>query len=265
MNSEKLLEVSNVKKYYHGYLGSKLKVLENISFSIPKDSEQKVISFLAPFGSGKTSLMKIIAALEQASEGEVILEDKKYSLPDGNIIYIPEKPSSFLWLNVKSDIEFILKNTRNKSSKDINELISMVGLGSYGNHHSHGLSYGFRFRVSLARALAVNPKIIIIDDSLKLMDYLTRKEVYEMLGQVVKKFEIKFILSTTNITEALLLSDKIFFMRKKPGTIFHEFDVERDWKDKDETEKQEKLHALKNDVINFFRAEKMNHDLSFSA
>ncbi len=265
MNSEKLLQVFNVKKYYHSYLGSKLKVLENINFSIPKDSEQKVISFLAPFGSGKTTLMKIIAALEQPSEGEVILEEKKYSQPDGNIIYIPEKPSSFLWLNVKGDIEFILKNTHSKSSKDINELISMVGLGGYENHHSHGLSYGFRFRVSLARALAVNPKMIIIDDSLKLMDHIARKEIYDMLGHVVKKFETKFILSTTNITEALLLSDKIFFMRKKPGTLFHEFEVDRDWKDKDEADKHEKLHALKDDVINIFRAEKMNHDLSFSA
>jgi ABC-type nitrate/sulfonate/bicarbonate transport system ATPase subunit len=264
LNSEKFLEVSQVNKYYHGLLGAKIKVLEDISFSLHKNNNEKIISLLAPFGAGKTTLMKIISALDDSFEGNITIEGEKFSIPDGRIIFIPEKPSSFPWFNVKKNIEFINKNAHKKVSQNIDDLISLVGLTGYENHHAQSESYGFRFRISLARALAVNPKIIIIDDSFKIMDHITRKEIYNLLLELSRKVESKFLLSTTNITEAIILSDKIFFMKKQPGRIFHEFQVEKVWEGKSDSEKDEKIHHIKNEIMKIFKTEKVTNDLSFS-
>jgi ABC-type nitrate/sulfonate/bicarbonate transport system ATPase subunit len=264
LNSEKLLEVSQVNKYYHGPLGAKIKVLENVSFSINENVNEKIVSILAPFGSGKTTLMKIVSALDDSFDGNVNVKGEKYSSPDGRIIFIPEKPSSFLWFNVKDNIEFIKRNSKNRSEQKTDEIISQVGLSGYENHHVHSESYGFRFRISLACALAVNPCIIIIDDSLKMMDHITRKEIYDLLIQLSKDINTKFLISTTNITEAILLSDKIILMKKQPGRVFHELLVEKEWKDKTDSEKGEKIHQIKNEIMKIFKTEKIANDLSFS-
>jgi ABC-type nitrate/sulfonate/bicarbonate transport system ATPase subunit len=264
LNSEKLLEVSRVNKYYHGPLGTKIKVLEDISFSINENSNEKIVSILAPFGSGKTTLMKIISALDTSFEGSVNINGEKYSSPDGKIIFIPEQPSSLLWYNVKDNIEFVKRNSKNSSTQKTKEIISLVGLSGYENHHVHSESYGFRFRISLACALAVNPSIIIIDDSLKIMNHITRKEIYDLIIQVSKHVKGKLLISTTNITEAILLSDKIILMKKHPGKVFHELSVEKQWKDKGDSEKDEKIHQIKNEIMKIFKTEKIVNDLSFS-
>ncbi|MHB1685829.1 MAG: ABC transporter ATP-binding protein [Ignavibacteriaceae bacterium] len=227
MNS--LLEIKNLSKYFHGPAGSKIHVLDGINFTI--DSVEKngsLCSVLSPFGAGKTTLLKIISAVEKPSEGEVILEGKKYLYPDGSIVFIPENASSFPWMNVSQNIEFALRiknNSKDEVKKRVTELISLVGLSGYGNHYPHEKSSGFRFRISLARALAVQPKIILLDDCFRNLHSETKKELHQLIKSIKQQLNVVFVLATTNVSEAINLSEKIFLLKKNPGRVFHQIDV----------------------------------------
>lgn len=221
-----ILELKNVSKFFTGHSGFRIHVLENINIKIESLSSGRLFSVLAPFGAGKSSLLKIISGLEKSSGGIVKLNDKEISHPSGEIVLIPEKPSSFPWLNVKQNIEFVsaFRNTKVNSK----ELIELVGLTGYENHFPNERSLGFRFRISLARALAVEPRFILLDDPFRNLLKETKKEIIDLIEEIKKSSSTCFILTTTNITDAINLSDEIFLMKSHPGQIFHSIKIERD-------------------------------------
>ncbi len=222
------LEIKNLYKYFHGEAGAKLFVLEDINIS--NDFNKRlgsIVSILAPFGSGKSTLLKIISAIEKPSEGTVILNGKPYESSDGQVIYIPEKPSSFPWMSVKQNIQFSTSLNKNEIT-GIDDAISSVGLTGYEDHFPHEKSTGFRFRISVARALALKPILILLDDPLKNLHGETKKEILELLRNLKEKLNMNFMFSTTNITDAINLSDKIYLMKGHPGKIFKEIDLAKD-------------------------------------
>ena len=222
------LEIQNVTKYFPGEAGSKLLVLDNINLTNDfKQNKGSIVSILAPFASGKSTLLKIIAAIETPSEGKIILNGRQYDKPDGQIVYIPEKPSSYPWLNVKQNIIFASAAAKNNKS-DIHKLISAVGLTGYEEHYPHEKSTGFRFRIALARALAVNPVLVLLDDPFKKLTGETKKEIYSLVKKICSDLKINFLLSTTNVTESIILSDKVYLMKSRPGKIFKEIEIEQD-------------------------------------
>ena len=206
------LEVKNITKYFKGEAGSKQLIFEKLSFFISE--EHNITSILAPFGGGKTTLLKILSGLDSDYMGEILLNGDKTK---NKFPFIPEKPASFPWLNVKDNIRSIvdiLEKEERASEIKLQELIDLTGLTSYEDHFPHNKSYGFRFRISLARALAVSPQIILLDDPFKLMDSETKDEIFELIKNVASVKKIKFILASSNITEVALLSDKILLDRK---------------------------------------------------
>lgn len=252
------LAVNNLTKFYSGIAGSKIHVLDELSFLINTGNEN-IISILAPFGAGKSTLLKIICGIEEPDSGEILLNKKKYSSCDSDIILIPEEPSSFPWLNVEQNINLAL-NLTNKNEYKINDLVSFAGLAGYEDHFPNNKSLGFRFRISLARALAVNPKIILLDDPFKKVDPETRKELYDVIKLISEKLNVIFILATTNISEAIYLSERIFMMKKNPGKIFNEMKLEKNKNDiKDET-----FFSIRKEIESSFKLEKVINDASFS-
>jgi ABC-type nitrate/sulfonate/bicarbonate transport system ATPase subunit len=221
-----ILELKNVSKFFSGHSGFKLHVLDNINLKIESSSYGAMFSVLAPFGAGKTSLLKIIAGIEKSSGGIVKLNNLELDHPSGKIVFIPEKPSSFPWLNVKQNIEFV--STFRKYKLNVDHLINLVGLTGYENHFPNERSLGFRFRISLARALAVEPKFILLDDPFKNFLKETKREIIDLIEEVKNSSSTCFILTTTNISDAINLSNEIFLMKNHPGQIFHSIKVERD-------------------------------------
>lgn len=223
-----VLELKNVTKYYSGKSGSKLMVLEDICLlSDFNNLKGSLNSILAPFGSGKSTLLRIVSALESPSSGSVLLNGSPYEKSDGRIVYIPEKPSSFPWMNVISNIVFAARISGNKNAR-IEDIIALVGLTGYEKHFPHEKSTGFRFRIALARALAVDPLLILLDDPFKNLNAETKKEIYGLIRKVRDEVNLNFLLCTTNITEALSLSDKIYLMKRHPGQIFKEIETDRE-------------------------------------
>jgi len=218
-----LLKLESIGKSFASEAGLTIRVLENINFEIPVSNKGTITSILAPFGSGKSTLLKIISGIIEQSSGNIFFNnsDRKKRIP-----LIPEKPSSFPWLNVKQNIEFGLNLTEEKKYGK-QELISLVGLEGYENHFPDNKSLGFRFRISLARAAALNPSFILIDDSFKQMNNENREEIYKLLIEISVKEKQNFILATTNLVEAIRLSDRIFLMSKKPAEIIHRIEIDK--------------------------------------
>jgi ABC-type nitrate/sulfonate/bicarbonate transport system ATPase subunit len=260
------LKITGLKKYYSGLGGNpafKTLVLDNIDFTIPLDENRgKIITILAPYGAGKSTLLKIISAVETPSEGKILLDGKEYDKPEGKIVYIPENPSSFPWLNVKENIEFGLKEPAVNNDK-VSNLISVVGLTGYEDHVPHNKSTGFRFRIALARALAAGPALVLIDDSFKNMKLLTKKELYDLVVRIKEELKINFLIATTNIHEAILLSDEIFMMKKDPGTIFKTMNVPVEI-NRGEFRINNEIISLRNEIESYFRGENVDDSISFS-
>jgi NitT/TauT family transport system ATP-binding protein len=256
--TENILDIKNLNKSYYNDGGTRLIILESINLKIKNVNEDgSFISILAPLGSGKTTLLKIIAGLENY-EGEVNLYNKRVGEPNGEIIYIPEKPSSLPWLNVKENIELPSKLTRRSNRRftiSTSELIDSVGLSAYENYYTSSLPSGFRLRIEIARALSFNPKIILLDDVLKNLDGETSSELIELLINLTSAKSISFLLATTNISDAILLSQKIFLMRKNPGQIIKEIDIPKH----SQTDNSEIITKYKNEIEYAFKSQGMLH------
>lgn len=221
-----LLEINNLNKSYFASAGTRQIILEGVNFKIRSDAAGSFTTLLAPLGAGKTTLLKAISGLE-SFEGEVLLNGSKVTEATGEIIYIPEKCLSFPWLNVKDNIELPIKSTRKISTSypGISEMIELVGLSGYEDYYASSLHTGFRLRIAIARAVSVNPKIILLDDVFKNLDGETRAELIVVLNNIVRIKKIAFILATTNISDAIQLSQRILLMGKNPGKIFKEIDI----------------------------------------
>jgi ABC-type nitrate/sulfonate/bicarbonate transport system ATPase subunit len=208
-----MIEIKNITKIYSDEFGSKIKLFSDLSFSV---TASKVTSIIAPVGSGKSSLLKIISGIDREYSGQIIRQR------EGKVILIPSEPSSFPWLSVKENILF---GTGKNASVNIDEIISLVGLEGYENHYPDNRSIGFRFRISLARSIAHNPVCLCIDEPFTKMDDESKIEIYQLIRQINDKTGITILLTTTNISEAVFLSDKLYLMSKDPGRIFSTLDI----------------------------------------
>jgi len=260
-----ILQVKNVSKYFEMPAGAKNHVLENINLSVEHNSQYgQVISILAPFGAGKSTLLRIIAGLENPSAGEVLFNNVNYKLSMQKIVYLPEKPSSFPWLSVKHNLIFAVETGLNNNiEKNIDNIISLLGLTGYENHFPNDASKGFRFRISLARALVVNPKFILIDDSIRNLDTETKKEIYDIINLVANTLKITFVLGTTNISEAIKLSDSIFLMKKNPGLIFHELKLNKEPGKNLKVRGKEDFSSIKDEIESLLKSKDLAEEISF--
>ena len=251
MNS--FLEVKNITKYFNGAAGSKQLILENLSFSISEG--QSIISILIPFGGGKTTLLKILSGLDSNYRGDILLNGNKIK---NKFPFIPEKPASFPWLNVTGNIRSIIamhEKLDGSSRVKLQELIDLTGLTGYEDHFPHNKSYGFRFRISLARAMAVFPRLILLDDPFKLMDLETKDEIFELIKKIASEKKIKFILASSNITETALLSDKILLINGKPGYLSGEIIIDK---------YKKRLEQLKDEIREILQKENVTNATNFS-
>lgn len=208
------IAVENLSKEYTDEVGYRINLLKDVSFTVDKGS---VTSIVAPTGSGKSALLKIIAGLEDKTSGTINYNENQKN------IFIPSKPSSFPWLNVRQNISFDIENVDQTRT---NELVKLVGLEGYEDHYPHNRSVGFRFRISLAASLIRNPQLIILDEPFNEMDSATKGEIYLLIKKVNESLGITFLLGTTNISEAIFLSDKVYLMKKNPGEIIDEMNID---------------------------------------
>lgn len=219
-----LLRIEDLKLIYHSKRGE-LEALKDINLSI---NEGEFISIVGPSGCGKTTILSLIAGLLKPSKGQIFLQDKILSQTNKDVGYMFQKDHLFewrtIWQNVTLGLEVTKTNTIENQCR-VESLLNKYGLLSFKNSKPHELSGGMRQRVALIRTLALNPKILLLDEPFSALDYQTRLLVGEDVWNIIKQEKQTAILVTHDISEAISLSDRIIILTKSPAEVKLQVDV----------------------------------------
>ncbi len=222
------LSIKQLNKIFVDAKQEELSVLLDIDLQV-KEKEFAVI--VGPSGCGKSTLLNIVGGLEKATSGTVEVDGKIVKEPGADRGMVFQGYSLFPWLSVQNNIEFGLKmkgisrELRNETAK---KYIELVGLHGFENAMPNTLSGGMKQRVAIARTLANEPSLLLMDEPFGALDAQTRVVMQELLSQVCKKTQTTVLFITHDIDEAILLGNKIYVMSRRPGTMKAVLDVDID-------------------------------------
>lgn len=206
------------KDYRHGK--RKIQALRDVSLSIPRGS---FVSIIGPSGCGKTTLLRLIAGLETPTAGKVSVtapgEGNHSALPFG---FVFQDPVLLDWRSVNQNVQLPLELQgwpRNQVSAVASRVISLVGLQGFENSYPHQLSGGMNQRVSIARSLAADPPILLMDEPFRALDAISTVRLHMELLRIWCEARKTIVFITHNIWEAIYLSDHVAVMSSRPGTI----------------------------------------------
>lgn len=203
--------------------GDAVQALLNVSLSL---KQGELMSVLGPSGCGKTTLLNIIAGFLSPTEGEVRLGGHAVAGPAPERGMVFQKGALFEWMNVRKNVAFgpSMKGTPKKETDDlVNHLLETVGLGDFKDKAVYELSGGMQQRVALARCLANDPDVILMDEPLGALDALTREKMQGLVLKLWKETGKTIILITHSVEEALLLGERLVVMAPRPGRIHKEY------------------------------------------
>ena len=198
----------------------KLVVLDNISFSA---SRGEFITIIGPSGCGKSTLLNCIAGLTSVDGGTIRLDGVEVSGPDRDRAVVFQNSSLLPWRTVVRNVAYGLELRRelNKSqiAARVKSVIELVGLRGFENHYPHEISGGMQQRANLARALAVDPKLILMDEPFGALDALTKDVLQDELAALTGRTEQTIVFITHDIEEAVFLGHRVLVMSSAPGQI----------------------------------------------
>ncbi|MCX6175365.1 MAG: ABC transporter ATP-binding protein [Ignavibacteriales bacterium] len=199
--------------------------LSNFSLQV---HENEFICILGPSGCGKTTLINLIAGLLEPTDGSIKINDNKINGPSSDRTVIFQDYQLFHWKTVWQNIEIGLKAKKldkHKRTEIIKYYFDLVDLEGFENHYPHELSGGMRQRAAIARAFAVDPKIILMDEPFGQLDIDTRKSLEEKLIKIWERKKKTIIMVTHNIGEAIFLADRIALLSHRPGFVKEIIDI----------------------------------------
>ena len=256
------ITVRNVSRSFPAPNGEVVHALENINFEIEdaysregRDvGELRVL--LGPSGCGKSTLLRLIAGLDRANTGEVLVNDLPVHAPGKDRGMVFQKYTSFPWLTVAGNIAYGLKinGVPEKQRKEIvAQLIQDVGLSGFENSYPETLSGGMQQRVAIARTLALRPAVILMDEPFGALDAQTRGEMQQLLLKVWDETASTILFVTHDVEEAVYLADRIFIMSAHPGTIIEDVQVPFDRPRDLSLKQRNEFHDLQNYVLGRLR------------
>jgi NitT/TauT family transport system ATP-binding protein len=226
-DARRLIEVQEARMAY-GAEGKGPLVLDGVNIAI---DEGEIVSLLGRSGSGKSSLLRIIAGLLKPTNGRALWQGKPISGPYPGVAMVFQSFALFPWLTVEQNVELGLEAQRTAAAereRRASEAIELIGLGGFESAFPKELSGGMRQRVGFARALVVHPELLLMDEPFSALDVLTaetmRTDIIDLW--IEGRLPIRSILMVThNIEEAVLMSDRILILSSNPGRIMHEIKV----------------------------------------
>ncbi len=204
----------------------RVQALHDINFTI---EEGEFICVIGPSGCGKSTLISLIAGLEFPDSGQVFVDNKIVEGPSKDRLVVFQEAALFPWLTVLNNVEFGLKVAgvpEQERRVRALEAIKAVHLARFVNAHPHQLSGGMKQRAAIARALVMNPKILLMDEPFAALDAQTRQMLQEELQDIWQKTKCTVLFVTHNVREATFLSDRVFEITARPGTIKKEYAIQ---------------------------------------
>lgn len=224
MEQYRLQAIDLTKVYEDGKKGL-VTAIDHVNLEV-KDGE--FVMIVGPSGCGKTTLINILGGLNTATSGEVLLDGKPVQGPGADRGMVFQGYSLFPWLTVQKNVEFGLKMKKMpkaQRAEQAKKFIDLVGLTGFENALPKQLSGGMKQRVAIARTLANEPEILLMDEPFGALDAQTRVVMQELLADISKKTKTTILFITHDIDEAVLLGDRIYVMSRRPGTIREVLDV----------------------------------------
>jgi NitT/TauT family transport system ATP-binding protein len=216
------IEVRKVSKSYAGK-GNSWKALDGASFSV---RHGEFVCILGPSGCGKSTLLNILGGLDDQYDGDAsilghpVAEQIAHGM---RIAYVFQEPRLMPWRTVRANIEFVLQAAgfaANEWKERIDRCLALVELADFGDFYPLQLSGGMQQRASIARAFAIEPEVLLMDEPFSALDELTARRLRQQLLTIWSRFRSTVLFVTHNAFEATFLSDRILMMTKGPGARF---------------------------------------------
>jgi NitT/TauT family transport system ATP-binding protein len=204
-----------------------VQALDAVSLAIPA---REFVCLVGPSGCGKSTLLDIVAGLTMPDEGEVMADGQPVRGPGRQRLVMFQESALFPWLDVTGNVLFGLKLVPDLTTAERQEraahFLKMVGLSKFAKAHIHELSGGMRQRVALARTLAPDPQVLLMDEPFAALDALTRDQLYDDLQDIFMGSDKTVLFVTHNVREAACLADRVVLMSPSPGRIAETFRID---------------------------------------
>ena len=216
------IEIAGLTKQY----GNARAVLQSIDLSVAK---QEFVSIIGPSGCGKSTILKLIAGLSAPTSGTIRVDGMTPLNARETVSFVFQDATLLPWRTVKDNIGLGLElegMASNRREKEIAPLLELVGLNPVAKSFPRELSGGMRMRVSIARALATNPRVMLLDEPFAALDEMSRDRLNEEILRLRAEQKWTAVFVTHSVAEAVFLSDRIVVLTPNPGRIYAEFQVE---------------------------------------
>ena len=219
-----LIAASSVGKTYSTASGEKVLALEDLNVSI---AHGEFVSLVGPSGCGKSTFLRILAGLEPASGGRLSIAGHAVSGPSPDVGVVFQSATLLPWLTVAQNTSLPLRvgPARGRAPTGVQALLEMAGLKGFENKYPYELSGGMQQRAAICRALARDPKILLMDEPFGALDALTRERLNVELQRIWQASGKTVLLITHSIAESVFLSDRVLVMSPRPGRILADFAV----------------------------------------
>ena len=254
------VQIDHVDKVFSLANGGKYVALRNIELEI---KQGEFISLIGHSGCGKSTLLNMIAGLDRATAGGVILEGKEVTEPGPDRMVVFQNYSLLPWLSVRENIALAVDEVYSRQPKGerksiIEHHIELVGLTHAAQKRPSELSGGMKQRVAIARALAIRPKLLLLDEPFGALDALTRGGLQEQLMHICEESGVTAVMVTHDVDEALLLSDRVVMLTNGPESQIGQIltvDLPRP-RQRMEVVKHPDYYPMRSEIINFLNQQK---------
>ena len=243
------LLIEGVSRTFAGVRGGQpVKALMPVDLAVAAND---FITILGPSGCGKSTLLRIVAGLEAPSEGRVLLDGNAVTRPGPDRAVVFQDASLLPWRTVLGNVRYGLEclgvATREADAR-AEKLVALVGLSGFEHHYPHELSGGMQQRVNLARALVVDPKILLMDEPFASLDAQTRELMQEELTRIWAQARKTVLFITHQIDEAIYLADRIIVVSGRPGKVKDSIAVDIERPRPIGVKRQARFHALEDRI-----------------
>ncbi len=213
-----VLEIDHLGRQFAGEHGPVV-ALRDISFKVHR---RELVCVIGPSGCGKSTLIRIIAGLDEPTSGRMLVDGKETSGPCPERGMVFQGYTLFPWLTVKKNVMFGLKMqgmADDQADQEARQWIDLVGLGRFADAYPAQLSGGMKQRTAIARALAANPRVLLMDEPFGALDAQTRAQMQSHLLEIWRNVDVTILFITHDLDEAIFLADRILVLKAHPGEV----------------------------------------------